>query len=75
MNKDSPHLQTFAKYKHFYVFFQKTETLVNFHHEIQAELLNSYRELNDPYYAYNTNCPACVCDFLTTIYRWYENRN
>ena len=60
------------KHRHFYDFFHKTGELVNFHHDIQSELLNEYRKLKDEYYHYNTNCKVCVTDFLNTIYRWYD---
>jgi hypothetical protein len=55
--------------------FLKCGELVNFHHPIQAELLEAYRALKDPYYTYSTTCPICVVEFLNTIYLWYENRS
>ena len=72
--KDTEHLKVFAKYRHFHDFFNKTGELVNFSHEIQAELLEAYRIEFDPYYNYQRHCPACVCEFLTFIYRQYDSR-
>ena len=63
----------FDKHRHFYDFYHKTGEIVNFHHDIQSELLNEYRRLKDEYYHYNTNCKVCVIDFLNLIYRWYDN--
>jgi hypothetical protein len=51
-----------------------TGEMVNFHHEVQAELLAAYRAEFDPYYAYQKTCAACVAEFLTLIYRQYDNR-
>ena len=61
------------KHRHFYDFYHKTGEIVNFHHDIQSELLNEYRRLKDEYYHYNTNCKVCVIDFLNLVYRWYDN--
>jgi hypothetical protein len=70
-NVDLPHLAVFAKHKHFYDFFDKTGELVNFHAEIQNELLTAYHNLFDPYYHYQRTCAACVAGFLTLAYRQY----
>src|SRR5690606_40162475 len=69
----SESLQVFARHRHIHDFFQRTHELVNFHLHIQVELLNAYRVLHDPNYHYLTTCPACVAEFITTIYRWYDN--
>ena len=66
------HLETFARHRHIYDLFDRSGELVNFHHHIQAELLEAYRELVDPYYRYSNTCPVCVAEFITTIYRWYD---
>jgi hypothetical protein len=65
--------EIFDKHRHFYDFYHKTGEIVNFNHDIQKELLNEYRRVNDAYYHYNTNCTICVIDFLNLIYRWYDN--
>ena len=70
-NADTPHLAVFAKHRHFYDFFDKTGELVNFHAEIQEELLTAYRYLFDTYYHYQRTCAACVAGFLTLAYRQY----
>ena len=67
-------MQTFARHKHIYDFYSKTGEMVNFHHDIQQELLVAYRAKVDPYYTFSNTCPVCVCDFLNQIYRWYDNR-
>lgn len=74
INEEPNYLKVFAKHKHIYDFYYKSGEMVNFHHDIQDELLAAYREAKDPYYDYNRRCPACVCEFLTTIYRWYEQQ-
>lgn len=48
--------------------------MVNFHHDIQQDLLIAYRAKVDPYYTFSNTCPICVCDFLNLIYRYYDNR-
>jgi hypothetical protein len=63
----------FDKHRHYYDFYHKTGEIVNFHHDVQQELLNEYRRLKDEYYHFNNNCKVCVIDFLNTIYRWYDN--
>lgn len=50
----------------------KCGEIVNFHHHIQAEILEAYRSY-DPYYRYENNCPVCVAEFLVIAYRWYES--
>ena len=73
LTSDEPnYLKVFAQHKHIHDFYMKCGELVNFHHHIQKELLDAYREAHDPYYHYNSNCPVCVAEFLTLIYRWYE---
>lgn len=62
------------KHRHFYDFYHSTGQVVNFNHDIQAELLAEYRKLVNEYYYYNNNCPVCVIDFLNLIYRWYDNK-
>lgn len=71
---DSQHMKVFAKHRHYYDFFMATGEMVNFHHEVQAELLVAYRAEFDVFYDYQKTCPACVAEFLTLIYRQYENR-
>ena len=66
-------LKAFAEHRHIFDFFNKTGELVNFHHHIQSELLTEYRDNKDPYYTYVSTCPVCVADFITRIYRWYDN--
>ena len=65
--------EIFERHRHFYDFYHKTDTIVNFNHDIQKELLDEYRRVKDTYYHYNTNCTICVVDFLNLIYRWYDN--
>ena len=66
-------LTVLSKHKHIYDLFQQTGEIVNFYHEIQNELLDAY-QLIDPHYSYNRSCPACVAEFMVTIYRWYKSR-
>lgn len=69
MNKEEQHTAVFAKHKHYYDFYVKTGELVNFNHDIQAELLAAYRTAKDAYYTYNNSCKVCVIEFLKNIYR------
>lgn len=70
---NNTHLEAFEKYKGIHDFFQKSGEIVNFHRHYQEELLLAYRKAEDPYYNYSMSCPACVAEFLTKIYRWYDN--
>ena len=72
-NEEKNCLTILSKHKHIYDLYEKTEQIVNFHHEIQNELLEAYR-LIDPHYGYNRSCPVCVVEFIVTIYRWYKSR-
>ena len=65
--------EIFDKHRHYYDFYHRTGEIVNFHHDVQIELLNEYRRVKDAYYHYNNNCNVCVIDFLNLIYRWYDN--
>ena len=67
-------MKVFAKHKHIYDLYYNSGELVNFYHDIQNELLDAYREAHDAYYNYNRTCPVCVCEFITKIYRWYEQQ-
>jgi hypothetical protein len=64
----------FARHKHFYDFYMQTQMVVNFHYDIQQELLEAYRKV-DPYYHFNNSCPVCVVDFLKTVYNYYNAKN
>ena len=70
MKIEEPHLQTLSKHKHIYDLFVSSGTVVGFTHDIQTEVLNAYR-VHDPHYHYNHNCPACVAEMISIIYRWY----
>lgn len=51
----------------------KCGEIVNFHHHIQAEVLQAYRS-HDPHYHYQNTCPVCVAEFLVTAYKWYNSQ-
>jgi len=65
-------VQTLKKYRHHYELFIRSGELVNFNHDIQAELLAIMR-LKDHGYDYNRRCDACVCEFLVSVYRAYKS--
>src|SRR6056300_1679182 len=71
-NKDTTHLETLLKHKHYYYMLISCGELVNFYPDVQNELLAVYR-LKEPHYDYNRKCPACVCEFLVNLYKLYEN--
>ena len=66
-----PTIETLKKYRHHYDLFIRSGEVVNFNHDIQAELLAIMR-LKDPAYDYNRRCDACVCEFLVLVYRAYK---
>ena len=71
-SNDTTHLETLLKHKHYYDMLIGCGELVNFHMDVQNELLAVYR-LKEPHYDYNRKCPACVCEFLVNLYKLYEN--
>jgi len=71
---DGHFLEVFARHEHIWKLFVISQELVNFHHQIQAELLVAYRAMVNPFYFYNNNCRECVQEFITRCYIWYENR-
>lgn len=60
------------KHKHIYDLFIKTGELVNFHLDIQNELLGIFKK-RKPFYDYNRRCAACVAEFLVHVYSEYKN--
>lgn len=72
MSEENPHLKTLSNHKHIYDLYMKCGEIVNFHHHIQAEILEAYRS-HDPHYHYQNTCPVCVAEFLVTAYKWYNN--
>ena len=69
--KDVSYLQPFATHRHIYDLYAQCGEIVNFHHHIQKELLDTYVKYGDPHYRYNQRCPACVAEFLNRVYHWY----
>ena len=67
-----PHLKVLQKHKHIYDLYAHTGELVNFNADIHNEVIEAYRVVN-PHYHYNRNCPACVCDMLKDVYKYYNN--
>lgn len=67
-----PHLKVLAKHKHIYDLYAQTGELVNFNADIHNEVIEAYRVVN-PHYHYNRNCPACVCDMLKDVYKYYNS--
>lgn len=53
--------------------FEKTGELVNFHPHIRKEVADAYR-VEHPHFHYNDNCTACICEMITTIYRYYNSK-
>ena len=68
----APHLKVLQKHKHIYDFYVHTGELVNFHADIHNEVIEAYRVVN-PHYHYNRSCPACVCDMLKDVYKYYNS--
>ena len=73
-SEEPSYIKVFAKHKHIYDLYYNSSEIVNFNHDIQNELLEAYKQAHDPYYNYNRTCPVCVAEFLTKIYRWYEQQ-
>ena len=73
IEKDVSYLQVFADNRHIYDLYAKCGEIVNFHQGIQNELLRIYKQYGDANYHYNQRCPACVAEFLHTVYTWYLN--
>ncbi len=71
--EENSYSKVFDKHRHIYDLFERSGELVNFHHEIQSELLEAYREgTGDHHYNYPRHCPACIAEFLTKVYKWYD---
>jgi len=73
MLPEEKHLQTLLLHKHIYDMFEKTGELVNFHPHIRKEVADAYR-VEHPHFHYNDNCTACICEMITTIYRYYNKK-
>jgi len=67
-----PHLKVLSKHKHIFDLYAQTGELVNFHADIHNEVIEAYRVVN-PHYHYNRSCPACVCDMLKDVYKYYNS--
>lgn len=71
----SESINTLERHKHHHDRLMKSGEVVNFFpHEVQ-ELLKVYHNEVDQYYHLNKNCRACIIEFLTLIYNWYEKSN
>ena len=70
---DDKRLPIYLKHKHIYELFVISGEVINFTHEAQDELLSVY-QIDFPHHTYNKRCPACVAEFLSLAYRYFESK-
>ena len=73
IKKEELHLTILSNHKHIYDLYVLTGELVNFHPHIRKEVADAYR-VENPYFVYNDNCSACICEMIVTIYKYYNQK-